>query len=729
MQPYHSALRAFILSAAHYKRSFPEELLNQGREEDPEGTLLKFFDSIDLEARVIGQCSLEKLSKLGASFPVLAKRQSGHWMIIVDLSGTPETGRGAFIVDIQNEAGGVREVPFDELSRDWGETVLLFAPRKREQAKEQRFGFGWFFGEILKYRRYFRDIAIASFVLNSLGLVTPLLFNIIVDKVIPHRTFQTLYVVMTVAVLSAIFEGAFGYLIQNLTLATTNKIDATLSAKMFHKLLGLPMEFYERMPAGVIFRNLQQTESIRHFLTGSLFQTILQSLSLPMLLVLLVGYSWKLTIVVLLFTGAIAATIGIMVPMFRSRLNELFTAEGARQAHSIETIHGIRTVKSLCLESSKKEIWENKVVSSVRKQSQVGHFGIVAAAVTSFLEKTMQLAILGVGAAEVFKGEVSLGALIAFNMLAGRVSGPLLQMVRLINEYQQTAMSVEMLASVMNYPPERDPQFRGSKPRVTGRLDFEGVSFRYPGAANPALNRISFTVMPGQVIGVVGKSGSGKTTLTKLMQGIQIPSEGIIKLDGVDLRQIDLTHLRKNVGIVLQESFLFRGTIRDNIAASNPDASPQEIVGAARLAGAEEFIDQLPMAYDSLLEEGATNLSGGQRQRIAIARALLPQPKFLIFDEATSALDPESESIIQHNLSEIARGRSMIIVSHRLSSLVTSDAILVLDKGRVVDFAPHSELVQRCEIYSRLWDQQTRNITAAVPARKLLQSSPSISLG
>jgi ATP-binding cassette subfamily B protein len=267
-----------------------------------------------------------------------------------------------------------------------------------------------------------------------------------------------------------------------------------------------------------------------------------------------------------------------------------------------------------------------------------------------------------------------------------------------------------MLAGMMNHPPERDPTFRGSKPPVHGRLDFEGTTFRYPGAAVNALDHVNLTVNEGEVIGVVGRSGSGKTTLTRLIQGIQVPTEGIIKLDGVDLRQIDLTYVRKNIGVVLQESFLFRGTIRENIAISNPRASAEEVVAAARLAGAEEFIDQLPMAYDSLLEEGATNLSGGQRQRIAIARALLPQPRLLIFDEATSALDPESEAIIQQNLSEIAKGRSMIIVSHRLSSLVNADRILVLDKGRMVALAPHSELLQTCDIYAHLWRQQTRDI-------------------
>jgi subfamily B ATP-binding cassette protein HlyB/CyaB len=709
--PYHTAIRSFILAAAHYKRSYPQELLYKGIEANPGESILMFLDAVDLEGKAVKNFPVKKLTKLGASFPVIARKASGHWFIVVGVNGNEKSGLGAFIVDVENEAAGVHEVPFSKLEEFWGSEVILFTARKRAVEAEKQFGFGWFLDEILKYKKYFIDIGIASLVVNALGLVSPLLFNIIVDRIIPHRTYHTLYVIMLVAILTAAFEAAFGYLIQNLTLLTTNKIDATLSSKMFQKLLGLPMEFFEKMPAGVIFRHLSQTEKIRNFLTGSIFHTILQAMSLPMLMVLLLGYSIKLTLVVLAFTVLIAALIGLMIPMFRAKLNELFSVEGNRQAHSIETIHGIRTVKSLCLEKSKNEGWESKVVSSVRKMGEVGHFGIVAGTITGFLEKAMQLAILCVGAVEVFDNTMTLGALIAFNMLSGRVSGPLLQMVRLINEYQETALSVQMLASVMNYPPERDPQFKGSKPNIVGRLEFERVSYRYPSAAVNALDRVDFVVEPGQVIGVVGKSGSGKTTLTRLMQGIQIPTEGIIKLDGVDLRQIDLQHLRHNVGVVLQESFLFRGTIRENIAASNPDATTEEVIEAARLAGAEEFIDQLPMAYDSILEESATNLSGGQRQRIAIARALLPKPKFLIFDEATSALDPESEGIIQRNLAQIAKGRSMIIVSHRLSSLVKADKIIVLHQGRIMDMAPHPVLLERCEIYSHLWNQQTRDIT------------------
>jgi ATP-binding cassette subfamily B protein len=679
-------------------------------ESDAQGSLVRLLGAADLEAKLVSNCTPRSLGKLGSAYPVLGRKKDGHWFIIIHSVYLPGE-KHAFVLDIQNEAAGVQKISPEELLEFWDGFLILTGPKKAVTKSEEPFGFRWFLKEILKYRIFFRDIAVASLVGSLLSFVTPLLFSILVDKVIPHRTYHTLYVVALVFLLTAFFEVFFGFLRQNLTLLTTNRIDATLSARVFEKLLKLPMSFFDRIPAGVVIRNLQQTSHVRHFLTGKLFQLLLDSISLPFLIVLLCFYSWKLAAIVLTFTGMITGVIALMLPVFRDRLNDLYSAEGARQAHSIEAIHGIRTVKSLCLEPSMKTQWEEKVVTSVRKTSAVGQFGLIGSSMTSFLEKTMNLAVLCVGAVQVFDDQMSLGALIAFNMLSNRVSGPLIQIVSLINDYQETALSVNMLGSIMNHEPERDPNFKGSKPAVTGRLDFEHTTFRYPGAAVPALDNINFTVMPGEVIGVVGRSGSGKTTLTRMIQGIQIPTEGIIKLDGVDLRQIDLTHIRQNIGIVLQESFLFRGTIRQNISATNPRASAEDIVAAARLAGAEEFIDQLPMAYDSLLEEGATNLSGGQRQRIAIARALLAKPRLLIFDEATSALDPESEAIIQQNLSEIAKGRSMIIVSHRLSSLVNSDRILVLDKGKVVDIAPHQELLSRCEIYAHLWKQQTRDIT------------------
>ena len=308
-----------------------------------------------------------------------------------------------------------------------------------------------------------------------------------------------------------------------------------------------------------------------------------------------------------------------------------------------------------------------------------------------------------------FDGRLSIGALVAFTMLAGRVSGPLVQIVGLINEYQETALSVRMLATVMDHPPERDPRRQGVRPDVTGRLAFDQVTFRYPGATAAALDRVSFEVREGQVVGVVGRSGSGKTTLTRLIQGIQAAQEGAVRLDGVDIRHIDLAHLRRQVGVVLQDSFLFRGTIRENIAATRPDAALEGVIAAARMAGADEFVDRLPLSYDTVLEEGACNLSGGQRQRLAIARALLPRPRLLIFDEATSALDSESEAILQANLQEIARDRTMLIVSPAVGA-GPGQRDPGAGAGPAVDCAPHPVLLERCAIYRHLWQQQNRHV-------------------
>jgi ATP-binding cassette subfamily B protein len=404
-----------------------------------------------------------------------------------------------------------------------------------------------------------------------------------------------------------------------------------------------------------------------------------------------------------------AAVIGLLLPTFRVQLLRLYQAEGSRQAHLVETIHGMSTVKSLALEGPRQQAWDDKVAAAVRRHRTVGSIGILAGVSTNALEKLMQVAVMGLGATSVFDGSLTLGSLVAFTMLSGRVTGPLVQIVGLVNEYQDTALSVRMLGTVMDHPPERDPTQRGLRPRLSGQLEFDRVTFRYNPTATPALDRVSFKIGEGQIIGVVGRSGSGKTTVTRLIQSIHTAQEGLVRFDGVDIRHIDLPHLRRSMGVVLQESFLFRGTIRDNIASAKPDASLAEVMHAAQLAGAAEFIDRLPHSYDTPVEESATNFSGGQRQRLSIARALLLRPRLLIFDEATSALDPESETIIQDNLKEIGRDRTMIVVSHRLSSLVQSDAILVFEQGRLIDFAPHSVLLGRCDIYRHLWDQQNKH--------------------
>jgi subfamily B ATP-binding cassette protein HlyB/CyaB len=718
MPPYLTALRSVFLVSMHHGCPVQPEVLTTGDPGDALGTVLRIMRQAGLKGGVIEAKGFKDLAALGDAYPVIAIRKSGHYIIIVRLVEDNEGRTTALVLDPAVEASGMAFLTEEQLTAQWDGRLILCRKDQPVAEEPEKFGFRWFVPEILRHRSYLRDVAIAATVCNLIGFATPLLFHVIIDKVIPHQSYETLYIVVGVFLLAAVFEGVFSYIRQYLMLFATNKIDASVASRTFKHLLGLPLHFFESIPAGVLARHMQQTDKIRHFLTGRLFQTLLDAAMLPILLTLLAFYSWKLTLIVLGFSMLIAVVIGLMIPVFRFHLNQLYQAEGVRQAHLVETLHGMRTIKSLCLEPLKKTAWDNKVVAAVRRHATVGRLGALANVLTTGLDKTMQMAVIGIGALEVFDGRLSMGALVAFNMLSGRVSGPLLQIVGLINEYQETALSIRMLGTVMDHAPERSVGGAGSRPPIDGDLEFDNVVFRYPGAASNALDSASFKVARGQVIGIVGRSGSGKTTVTRLIQGIHNAQDGVIRLGGVDIRQIDLAHLRRNVGVVLQDNFLFRGTIRENIAATKPDASLDEVAAAATLAGANEFIDRLPASYDTMLEEGATNLSGGQRQRIAIARALVLRPKLLIFDEATSALDPESEAIIQQNLGEIARGRTMVIVSHRLSSLVTADSILVLDRGKVADFAPHDVLVQRCAIYAHLWHQQTQHVHAAPRAER-----------
>ena len=396
----------------------------------------------------------------------------------------------------------------------------------------------------------------------------------------------------------------------------------------------------------------------------------------------LLFYSVKLTLIVLGFTAAIGLVIGLLVGPFRRRLRALYETEGQRQALLVESVHGMRTVKALAMEPLQRRTWENSSASTVMMRYNVEKISAAAQALTGLLEKLMGIAIIALGAIDVFDRELTVGALIAFNMLASRVSGPLVQIVTMVHEYQEVALSVRMLGEVMNRAPEETSARPGLCPDLKGGIEFDGVSFCYQKEGAPALDDVSFEIPAGSVFGIVGRSGSGKTTVTRLMQRLYAVQQGLVRIDGVDIREIDLTHLRRSTGVVLQDSFLFRGTVRENIAAANPSATFEEIVEAAQSAGAEEFIERLPRGYDTMLEENASNLSGGQKQRLAIARALVTNPRLLILDEATSALDPDSESIIRANLRRIGEGRTVIIVSHRLSTLMDASAILVLERGR-----------------------------------------------
>jgi subfamily B ATP-binding cassette protein HlyB/CyaB len=651
------------------------------------------------------------LLRLQTLLPAMVRLKSGQWVVLVAMV-KPKADEGftepqeVAILDPLKAQAQVTAISKDEFGASWDGNLVLAKRKYHIEDSKQPFGFRWFLGEILNQKAAFRDVAATSIILTLIGMASPIFTQLVIDKVLAFQVHATLIVLVIGMMIAIFFETAFGYLRSYLLLGATNKIDMRLTRKAFNHLLSLPIQFFETTSAGVIMRHLQQLERIRGFMTGPLFFMALESVSIIVFLPLLFMYSPLLTAVVLGFTLAMALVIIALIKPYQVRLEKLYNAEGRRQSILVEAIHGMRTVKALALEPMKSRDWNERSANSILTGFEVFKIGIGAGAVTGFLERSQTVAVIGLGALLIFDNELTVGSLIAFQMISGRVTGPLVAIVGLVHQYQETALSVRMLGEVMNHPSEGKSGGGGLRPNLAGSIRFEEVGFRYPNAAAYSLSDVSLDIQPGQVIGLVGRSGSGKTTLTRLIQAMYSPNEGVIRIDGIDIREIDLAHLRSSIGVVLQDNFMFRGTVRDNIAASRPNASLREVIAAAQAAGADEFIERLPQGYDTLLEENASNLSGGQKQRLSIARAILPQPKLLILDEAASALDPESEAIFIRNLRRIAVGKTVLMVSHRLSTLVKSDAIFVFDRGKVVDQGKHDELLTRCEPYQTLWRQQ-----------------------
>lgn len=707
----HTVVQALTAIAQHHGVQInPERLIHDfalAAEEPGDALVLRMAQEIGLKGRAT-QLSWTALMGQGGVFPIMGRLTDGSAVIIIGVKNEGE-GRIA-ILDPANAAAGVMLLDRASFCARWQGRVLLLKRQHKLSDPNQPFGLRWFIPEILQQKAAFRDIALAAVALHLLALASPIFFQLVIDKVLVHQSTSTLMALGVGIVIALVFDASFGYLRQIMTLAATNKIDMRLTRRTFARLMSLPIDYFETTTAGVITRHMQQLERIRHFLTGRLFFTALDATALLIFLPLLFTYSLKLALITLGFTVLIGLVVATMVPTFQRRLNALYTAEGQRQALLVETIHGMRTVKALAIEPAQRRAWDQQSAEAITAHYAVGKISITGAALVDFLGKLLPVTIIIVGAQLVFEQTMTVGALIAFQMITGRVVNPLIQIVGLVNEYQETALSVRMLGEVMNRAPEGRLGAGGLRPQLTGEIRFEDVTFRYPGASAAALDRTRFTIPAGAVVGIVGRSGSGKTTLTKLIQGLYPVQEGIIRFDGIDAREIDLSHLRRQIGVVLQENFLFRGTVRENIAATRPDASFEDIVAAAQAAGADEFIERLPQGYDTLLEENASNLSGGQKQRLSIARSLLARPRLLILDEAASALDPESEAIFIRNLAKIAVGRTVVMISHRLSTLVNAHAILVMQQGRLVDCGRHEELLTRCETYQQLWNQQTSHL-------------------
>jgi subfamily B ATP-binding cassette protein HlyB/CyaB len=595
----------------------------------------------------------------------------------------------------------------------WSGRLLLLTKRANLRPEDRSFDFTWFIPAIVKYRKLLGEVLLASFFLQLFALVTPLFFQVVIDKVLVHKAVTTLHVLAIGMFAMILFETLLGALRTYVFSHTSSRIDVGLGAELFRHLLRLPLAYFEARRVGDTVARVRELETVRQFLTGSTVTLVIDLFFTVVFIAVLFFYSPLLTVIVLATIPVYVFLSVAVTPIFRARLNEKFNRGADNQSFLVESINGIQTVKAMAVEPAMQRRWEEQLAGYVRASFRASNLGNIAGQTAQFVNKLTTVLILWVGAYAVMEGSLSIGQLIAFNMLAGRVSGPLLRVVQLWQEFQQAGISVARLGDLLNTKAE--PSYNPNRtvlPALNGRIGFENVTFRYRVDGPEILRRLSLTIEAGQVIGVVGRSGSGKSTIAKLIQRLYVPEAGRVLVDGVDLAQMDPAWLRRQIGVVLQENFLFNRSVRDNIALADPGLPMERVIEAAKLAGAHEFILELPQGYDTVVGEHGATLSGGQRQRLAIARALVSNPRILIFDEATSALDYESEAIVQANLARICKGRTVILIAHRLSTVRQADRIYVIEKGEIIEGGKHSELLQLNGYYAKLHRHQGGAVAA-----------------
>ncbi|MDO6613031.1 type I secretion system permease/ATPase [Shewanella sp. 1_MG-2023] len=654
--------------------------------------------------------------------PAIAKDRDGHYFIIARLpsdklkdtnsavvapDGEPEKKQSILIHDLNH--GSPQSISVDELKQRWsGELIALVRRQGFGESLQQKFDISWFIPSLVKYRKLFGEVLVASFFLQIFALVIPLFFQVVMDKVLVHRGFTTLDVLAVGFFVVVVFEAILGG-IRNYTFShTTNRVDVELGSRLFQHLLNLPLSYFESRQVGQNVARVRELDTIRNFITGTALTLVIDLLFVFVFLAVMWYYSPTLTWIVLASIPFYIILSVFITPILRRRLDEKFKHGAANTAFLTESITGIGTVKSMAVEPQMRRKLEDHLSSYVHASFKSQNLGNVAGQIAGLINKLVTLGIIWVGAHLVIDGAITVGQLVAFNMLAGRVSGPILKLVQLWQDFQQAGISIERLGDILNTP--KEPGFnpnRSRLPSLQGAITLEHVRFRYRPDGPVILNEINLQTRPGEVIGIVGRSGSGKSTITKLVQRLYIPESGRVLVDGVDLSMIDTAWLRKQIGVVLQENFLFNRTVRENIALSDPAISMERVVAAAKMAGAHEFIVELPEGYDNIVGEQGSNLSGGQRQRLAIARALISNPRILIFDEATSALDYESERLVQDNMARICKGRTVFIIAHRLTTVRQCDRIIVMDKGRIVEQGSHDNLVDLNGYYAKLYSYQS----------------------
>ncbi len=654
---------------------------------------------LGLKARLI-RSRKDRLKK--TPLPAIALKNDGSSVILAKFNDE----KGEVLLHDPTLARPIT-MPLREFLEIWSGKLILVARRAGAMDALRKFDIRWFLTAMVKYRWLLGEVLVASFFLQLFGLVSPIFFQVVIDKVLVHRGLTTLDVLVFGLAVIGCFEALLGALRTYVFSHTTNRIDVILGARLFRHLLALPLAYFGARRVGDSVARVRELDSIREFITGSALTLVIDSLFTVVFLAVMAVYSMTLTGIVLLSIPCFVALSITITPLLRQRVQERFLRRAENQAFLVESVTSIETVKAMAVEPQLQRRWEEQLAAYVGASFKAANLNANGGQVAQLISKLTNAAVLWFGAHAVIDNSLTVGELVAFNMLANRVTSPVLRLAQLWQDFQQASISIERLGDILNNAPEPHSAAGASLPRIKGEIIFDNMTFRYRPDCQPALQNISFAIPSGQVIGVVGPSGSGKSTLGKLVQRLYVPEAGRILVDGIDLTLADPSWLRRQIGVVLQENILFNMTIRENIALADPAMSLDRVIAAAKLAGAHEFIVALPQGYDTIVGERGASLSGGQRQRIAIARALVGDPRILIFDEATSALDYESEFAIQQNMRSICSGRTVVIIAHRLAALRYADRILTIESGRLVEDGTHHELLRQGGRYAKLYRMQS----------------------
>jgi ATP-binding cassette, subfamily B, bacterial HlyB/CyaB len=639
------------------------------------------------------------ISRLDAlSLPVIAQRRDGTFFVI---------GRRSPTSVLVGLAGGApQEWSREKLAAEWSGAVLLVTRRERLNKEAPRFGLAWFFPVVGRFKRILGEVLLVSVFIQLVALVAPLFSQVVIDKVLVHRGLTTLEVLCLGLLIVNAADAGLNWLRTYTFAHTTSRMDAILGAQLFQHLLALPIAYFESRQTGQTVARVRELENIRQFMTSSALTLVIDVVFGLIFMAVMFWYSATLTLVVVLSIPCYAIVSVVITPMLRTRVQEKFQRNAANQSMLVENLAGIQTLKAMAVEPQVRMRWEEQLAAYIGSSLKVVTLGAAGAQLVGLISKVTSATILWFGAQAVISNSLTIGQFVAFNMLAGQISGPVLRLAQLWQDFQQFKLSMERLGDIINTPTERsNASAKQSLPPIRGAIKFDNIIFRYRPDGQEILRGLSLDIRAGEVVGIVGRSGSGKSTLTKLLQRLYVAERGRVFVDGTDIGLLDPSWLRRQIGVVLQENVLFNRSIRDNIALADPSFPLERVMRAAQLAGAHDFIIELPHGYDTVLEERGANLSGGQRQRIAIARALINDPRILIFDEATSALDYESERIIQNNMRAICQGRTVLIVAHRLSTVRHADRIFVMEKGTLAEEGPHDALMARGGQYANLVKQ------------------------